>query len=128
MKSQLLCTFSNQRDYESALIQISSAHEITFNKIYVLQDVDNDYNMYLTYNADMQGEDFLPKTISVHRKKQTNTLYTINALNNIVMEENGGIRDESFELDWEKYRNSIILTSDDGVRVISTKLFKIINL
>jgi hypothetical protein len=43
------------------------------------------------------------------------------------MEETGGKKDERYEVDWEDYRNSIILTSEDGIRVISTKLFKIIN-
>jgi hypothetical protein len=91
--------------------------------------MDDDYPLYLTYNADVSGQiDFLPKTISMHRKKHTNSLYTINALNELIMEENNGVKDDRFEVDWENYRNSIILTSDEGLRIISTKLFKIINL
>jgi hypothetical protein len=129
MKSQLFCTFSNSRDYEADLIQICSTYDIMFNKIYALRDVDNDYQIYLTYNGSCEAHhDWLPRTISMHRKKHTNTLYTINGLNEIVSNETGGQKDENYKIDWEKYRNSIILTSDDGIRIISTKLFKIINL
>jgi hypothetical protein len=41
----------------------------------------------LTYNVDLgntKGEFAIGNTILVHRKKQTNTLYTINALNELI--------------------------------------------
>ena len=39
----------------------------------------------LTYNIDSPTDILqLPNTILVHRKKQTNTLYTINALNEVI--------------------------------------------
>lgn len=128
MRSQLLCTFCNKKDYESSLIQISNAYTIAFDKIYVLENEDDDYQMFLTYNASVSSKsDFLPKTISVHRKKHTNSLYTINALNRLIIDETGGI-DEHYEVDWEEYKNCIILTSDDGYRIVPTRLYKIVNL
>lgn len=127
MKSQLLCTFSNKHDYEKDLIQIVSTYEILFDKVYILQNEDNKFQLYLTYNIDSATrKEFLPKTISVHRKKHTNTLYTINALNELVMSETGGKLDDNHEIDWESYYNCIILTGVDDVRIINTKLFKII--
>jgi hypothetical protein len=128
MRSQLLCTFSNKKEYESTLIQVSNNHDILFDKIYILQNTENPHYLYLTYNVEGYDFDFLPKTISVHRKKHTNTLYTINALNELVMEKTGGKKDERYELDWDEYYNNIILTNDDGINIISTKLYKIINL
>ena len=64
----------------------------------------------------------------VHRKKQTNTLYTINALNEFVREENSGILDRSFQINWEKFKNQIIVTNTVGTKKISTRIFEIIEL
>ena len=69
----------------------------------------------------------IPNTISLHRKKQSNTLYTINALNEVIRELNNGILDKKFSIPWEDYQNSLLLTNDDGLNKIPTKIFKIIN-
>ena len=42
---------------------------------------------------------FPEATISLHRKKATNTLYTINALNMLVAELNGGKLDQNAEIE-----------------------------
>ena len=80
-----------------------------------------------TYNIDSSGDVvILPDTISLHRKKQTNTLYTINALNECIKTCNNGVLDTSFQLDWENYRNSILLTNDSGLRRIDTSVHEVI--
>ena len=56
----------------------------------------------VTYNvvkSEVTG--FLPNTILLHRKKETNTLYTINAVNHIIKDANNGILDKSYRLQWE---------------------------
>ena len=63
----------------------------------------------------------------VHRKKESNTIYTINALNKLIISENNGILDKRFQIDWQKYRNSVILTDGDGYKVMKTSLFRIID-
>mgnify|MGYP001569304038 FL=1 len=65
-------------------------------------------------------------TILIHRKKESNSLYTINALNQLVKEENGGVLDKSFIIDWQKFRNSIILTNTEGTKKIQTRIFEVI--
>jgi hypothetical protein len=62
----------------------------------------------------------------MHRKKQTNTLYTINALNELIKEENGGLLDTKFIIDWDRFKNSIILTNAEGTKRIGTRVFDII--
>ena len=62
----------------------------------------------------------------IHRKKESNSLYTINALNQLVKEENGGVLDKSFIIDWQKFRNSIILTNTEGTKRIQTRIFEVI--
>jgi hypothetical protein len=64
----------------------------------------------------------------VHRKKETNTIYTINALNELIMNLNNGILDKSFPIDWEKYSNSILLKKPDGLKVLKIELVRVYNI
>ncbi len=98
-------------------------------KLYVLQKEDNPNELMVTYNvlkSEVSG--FLPNTILLHRKKETNTLYTINAVNIIIKDANNGILDKSYRIQWGNYRNSILLTNKDGLNIINTKLKEIIDL
>ena len=63
-----------------------------------------------------------------HRKKQTNTLYTINALNETIKICNNGVLDTTFQVDWENYRNCIMVTNEDGLRRIDTSVKEIIHI
>ena len=128
MKTQLLCTFCTKQDFDDTTQLISMASEIVFNKIYVFENMDDNNSLICTYNVE-KTEDFIQnnKTMAIHRKKETNTLYTINALNEAIRKENNGILDKSYSLNWESYRNSLLLTNDAGLNVIRTKLYKIIN-
>lgn len=128
MKTQLLCTFTTREELQNTLQSIRETYHIVYNYIYVLQNKGNLDELFITYNIDTQYKPTYPlrDTILVHRKKQSNTLYTINSLNELVKEENGGILDKSFELDWDKFRNSIIVTNTDGVKRISTRIYEVI--
>jgi hypothetical protein len=68
----------------------------------------------------------IPNTISIHRKKHTNTLYTINALNQIILQLNKGVLDKRFPIPWENYRNCILLYNDDKLVEIKTKIHKVV--
>ena len=71
--------------------------------------------------------EFLPNTIMTHRKQESNTLYTINALNRLIQSLNGGRLDKSYQIQWGDYRNSMILTDGDGFKIMKTTLFRIID-
>ena len=131
MKSQLLCTFSTKKDIESTIATISSAYTIMFNKIYVLQNEDNTNELICTYNVDTQnGVDYnaVSGTISLHRKKHSNTLYTINALNECIKNLNNGVLDNDFVVPWENFRNMLMVTNSEGLNKINTRIFKIIKI
>ena len=70
----------------------------------------------------------LDNTISLHRKKQTNTLYTINALNELIMDINNGVLDTSYQIPWDVYKNMILISNKEGISRIPTRILKIINL
>jgi len=105
--------------------------EITNNLIFLLEEQENPAKKILTYNAIVKkGDPFNPRlfTMRVHRKKQTNTLYTINALNKAVATQHDGQTGKHLKLDWEPYRNSIILTTGKELKthpVQVSKIFKI---
>jgi hypothetical protein len=128
MQTQLLCTFTTKDELQTTLEQIKQTYYIVYNYIYVLQNKANLEELYITYNIDTQYKPTLPlkDTILVHRKKQSNTLYTINALNELVKEENGGKADKDFIVDWDKFRNTIIVTNTEGTKKISTRIFEVI--
>jgi hypothetical protein len=130
MKTQLLCTFSTKTDVENHLELIKSNYTLAYNYIYVLQNKNIPNELFVTYNVVVENTqpNLEIKTILVHRKKQSNTLYTINALNNVIMEATGGQLDNKFEVDWEKYRNCILVTNTEGVKKIYTRVFDVIDL
>jgi|TARA_Y100001938_G_C7769473_1_gene272521 hypothetical protein len=127
--SQLLCTFSNKKELTEMVLIIKESAPLSMKKLYVLQRVDNQNELMVTYNVvKSEVSSFLPNTILLHRKKETNTLYTINAVNHIIRDANNGVLDTSYRLQWENYRNSILLTNKDGLNIINTRLKEIIDL
>jgi len=128
MQTQLLCTFTTKEQLQKTLQLIRETYHIVYNYIYVLQNKGNLEELFVTSNIDtsVKPDRPLEDTISVHGKKQSNTLYTINALNELVKEENGGVLDKSFSIDWDKFKNSIIVTNVDGTKKISTRIFEVI--
>ena len=128
MKTQLLCTFTDKEQLTESINKIVQSYEVVFNKIYVFENKNDESELSCTYNVDVVNlGNILPGTISLHRKKQTNSLYTINALNEIIKELNGGKLDRKFPIPWNNYYNSMMVTNSGGLIVINTKLHKIID-
>jgi hypothetical protein len=65
-------------------------------------------------------------TILVHRKKDFNVLYTINSLNELIKQLNNGIVDTNYPINWQHYKNSILLTQHDELKQLKTRIYKII--
>ena len=131
MKTQLLCTFTNKRNIDNTINKIKESYKITFNKIYVLQNEDDIRELICTYNVDADESidyNVVPNTISLHRKKYSNTLYTINALNEVIKNLNNGILDTGYQLPWENFRNMIMVTNSEGLNKINKRIFKIIEI
>ena len=131
MKTQLLCTFTTKETLETIVKDIEDSYKIVFDKIYVLQNEDNVNELMCTYNVDTSSKvDFnqIPGTISLHRKKFTNTLYTINALNEVILLLNDGLLDSKFPVPWDDFRNTLMITNSEGLKKISTRINKIIKI
>ena len=124
---QLLCTFSNDKDFRATAEEIRKFYEVYSNRVFAFTNVKNPKEVYLTYNVLNMRKDApkFPNTILIHRKKQTNTLYTLNAMNRLIEEENGQA-DKTYIVKWELYENSLIITGDVSVRIIPLKILTVI--
>jgi hypothetical protein len=128
MNNRLFCTFTPQSELENTVHTIETKHKILYGKIFILYAPDQDEYL-CTYNVDLGNTSgFLPNTILVHRKKESNTLYTINSLNRLIESLNRGILDINYRVNWNDYRNCILLTKGPELRKLSTQLYKIVEI
>lgn len=126
--NKLFCTFVRRRELEEAVERIKSTYPILYNKMFVLSITDR-RDLAITYTPDTTERLKISEdTILVHRKKHTNTLYTINAMNIIIKMNNNGVLDKTYQVNWELYKNSILLSNDDELNKLPTKVHKIISL
>lgn len=127
MKTNLLCTFVHKNDLQLVIDLIQKTYELDSNIIFVLSNQNRPYQLYCTYNV-VGNYELSSNTILIHRKSDTNTLYTINAMNQIIKSINNGVLDTRMQLEWENYRNQLILFQNDEVVKIPLKLEKVIRL
>jgi hypothetical protein len=129
MKTQLLCTFTTQDRLKPTIDLIISCHDVLFDKIYIFNNQKDISQLICTYNIPNNQDNFIEgmDTIALHRKKQSNTLYTINALNEVIRDKNNGVLDKTFPITWSEFQNSLLLVNEQGLNIIPTRIYKIIN-
>ncbi len=126
LNNKLFCTFTDLEGLDAIIENIQSKYTIIYNKMFVLEIVGKD-EYVVTYNVDQGNVHTIPdNTILVHRKKESNTLYTINALNELIKKLNGGVVDTKYKVDWQHYRNCVLLTQHNDLNQLNTKIHKII--
>jgi len=126
--NKLFCTFTTLEGLDKTVLEITSSYDILYKKIFVLF-IKNSNEYVCTYNVEPSSiDEILPETILVHRKKESNTLYTINALNELIKLLNGGVVDIRYKVNWQHYRNTILLTQHNELKQLKTKIHKIIEL
>jgi hypothetical protein len=126
--NKLFCTFTLLIDLEETVTTINRKYSILFGKIFILESPQSD-ELICTYNIDTNNVSAVPmaNTILLHRKKESNTLYTINALNTLIMSLNEGRLDKNYMVNWQDYKNSILLTNGPDLRKLDTAIHKIID-
>ena len=128
LNNKLFCTFTDLENLDALIEEITSKYVVIYNKMFVLEIVGKD-EYVVTYNVDQGNVQTIPdNTILVHRKKESNTLYTINALNELIKKLNDGVVDTKFKVDWQHYRNCVLLTQHNELSQLNTKIHKIIDL
>ena len=128
VNNKLFCTFTTLEELDNLVNSITKAYSIMYNKMFVLYVKSTD-EYVITYNVEQGNVEAIPvNTILVHRKKETNTLYTINALNDLIKKLNGGVVDPTYRVNWQHYKNCILLTNHNELKQLNTKVFKIVEL
>ena len=128
LNNKLFCTFTNLESLDELVDSLKSKYNIIYNKMFVLEIIGKD-EYVVTYNVEQGNVHTIPEnTILVHRKKESNTLYTINALNELIKKLNGGVVDTKYQVDWQHYKNYILLTQHNELNQLNTKIYKIIEI
>lgn len=120
----MLCTFCQDDDklVKNSIKYITSTNTLSPNKFFILDTGDE---IVITYNVVLPF--VMPRyTIVTHRKRETNTIFTVNALNYLIMQENDGKLDTTYEINWNNYKNKIILTDGSTVKITNIFLKKIL--
>ena len=97
--------------------------------IFLFENGENPSQKILTYNLHTSSSRgaYNPRlfTMRVHRKKHSNTLYTINGLNLAVAAQNDGKTGRNLRVDWNEYRESLLLSVEGNLKVLPVKVKKI---
>jgi len=114
-KTHLLCTFTKNRPlhaFSKILEKYKVCRQLSLFELIGHNDQILIYDVYDNITCD------IPDTILVHKKASTNTFYTINALNEIIKNNNNGILDISLKINWDDYADCILLyTQKEGLRI-----------
>lgn len=124
----LLASFAYIDHYDETIDRIYHCFQIENDKIFVYNDLHTPRKKIITYNV------FTPKnvkidinrihhTIRINRKKESNTLYTINSINSIIEKEIGKV-DTRHIIDWNKYANMLLLYDKQKGLTITPISFK----
>lgn len=128
MNNRLFATFTQQNEIEGLINELSSTYSIMYKKMFVLF-IKSTNEYIITYNVEQGNINTIPEnTILVHRKKESNTLYTINALNDLIKKLNNGEVDLTYKIEWQNYKNCVLLTQQGDVKQLNTKIYKIVDL
>ena len=128
LMNKLFCSFATKDNLDDRIQEINKEYKIMYGKIFVLESPESEEFM-CTYNIELEDglAKILSNTILLHRKKESNTLYTINALNTLIKSLNDGKLNSKFPIEWSDYKNSILLTQGSDLRRLNTSIYRIIN-
>lgn len=125
--SQLVCVFSAKENLDYTTNLIESTYFVLYKKIFIL-GIQDSVEYVCSFNIDKETQrKQMPSAMLVHRKKETNTIYTINSLNALIKQQNDGVLDKTFKINWADYSNGILLVSNNELKFLKTYLYQIIN-
>ena len=59
MKTQLLCTFTDIKNYDNVISEVSNFYDILFGNVYILQNKDNLDEIYSSLNMMISDKKYL---------------------------------------------------------------------
>jgi hypothetical protein len=123
MRVLLMC-FSNEEHYRNKLQEIREVFRPEGN-IFVLENRDDSDEIFVTFNTEYNLK--MIGYIKINKKRETNTLFTIDAVNWLSEQENGKVVKDWIP-NWEEFNNCLLLIRNGELAVIPTKIKEIISL
>ena len=119
-----------KRELYDAIEHITQTLNIDANQIFVFLNEENKNEYVLTYNLDSESANIKfntiwKNTISVHRKKQTNTIYSLNAMNEYIKSKCNGILNKNYQVNWDQFENSLMIIKNGKLKVIPLRIVKV---
>lgn len=120
VERMLLATFTkdNARGLSEALERIATSFvDVKRDMVFVFEN-KNEHKLILTYDVEKNTTKKFKEigsTLQLHRKKKFNVFFTLNALNKLLEQKN---LTDGKELNWEEYRNSILLMKENELKII----------
>jgi hypothetical protein len=128
-KALILASFVYPDRIDNFLRFLYKRYKVRRERVFSYDNIDDPSKKILTYKIFLnQGDrvdlnEFFPKTIIVHKKR--NCFYTINALNLLIEEispnEKGNINYKQVEINWEDYQNKMLLSSNNDLIIYDIK-------
>jgi hypothetical protein len=113
MRPQLLCTFTYIDKLPYCLGEVYKTYTVeAVSNVKCYSYVEESNNVVCIYNVEGSTKR-MKDTISINRKKETNTFYSINALNSLIQSLNNGVLDKTFRVDWTHYQDMILLSDSE---------------
>lgn len=116
--------FSSTEDYRNKLQEIREVFRPNSN-LFVLENRFDDNEIFITFNTEYNFK--IGGCIKINKKRDTNTLFTIDAVNYLSMQENGEVLKDWIP-NWNEFENCLLLMRDGEFSVIPTKVKEIIKL
>lgn len=101
-------------------------------KIFVFEtESELERKFLITFNVTFHEQELFTffkrkhkNTLTLHRKKASNTLYTLNSLNEMIKLD---CSDKTGTPDWSKYQNCCVLTDKEKhLKILKTRLYDLI--
>lgn len=115
MSTKIVCTVIDRYDIDLLLEVISLKYNVINNHVYIFEDINFKDTLYCTYKLK-KPFDLLSNSFIVHRNDETNTLYTLNALNHIIKLCNNGKLVKFYQVDWKLYENKLLQLNNNRLQ------------
>ena len=113
MRPQLLCTFTYVDKLPYCLGEVYKTYTVeAVSNVKCYSYIEEPNNVVCIYNVEGSTKR-MKDTISMNRKKETNTFYSINALNSLIRSLNNGVLDKTFRVDWTHYQDMLLLSDSE---------------
>jgi hypothetical protein len=120
----LLMSFSSESEYKTHLQVIREIYRPE-SSLFVIQNRYDDNEIFITFNTQYNFK--TPGIIKIHKKRETNTLFSVDAVNHLSILENGKI-DKDWIPNWNEFENCLLIMRDGELSVTPTKIREIIKL